>query len=105
MEQLTPPLVLGRLPEALRMTLQGVPPDEQEVSVIGFDAAPEIVPLIARAGGDNLVGTEEGFFEGLGFTGTNVQDRDFEHHGRDDSPLYPGEAPHWRSMDRALGFR
>jgi hypothetical protein len=45
-EQLAPALVLGRAPEPLRMTLQGVPPDEQKVSIGDLDAAPQLVPLV-----------------------------------------------------------
>ena len=55
MEEITPALVFGRLPEAFRMALQGVPPDEQKVSVIDFDAAPEFMPLVTQAGGDDLL--------------------------------------------------
>ena len=44
MEESTPLLVLRRLPEALRVALQRVPPDEQEVLVRPLEAAPELVP-------------------------------------------------------------
>ncbi len=60
--------------------------------MIGFDAMPELVPLIAPAGGDDLLSPEEGRLEGFALTGTDVQDCDFEHHGHDDSPLLVGQS-------------
>lgn len=85
MEKRTPALIRGRLPESFRMALEGVPPDEQEIPISALDTPPQLVPLVARAGGDDLLSFEKGRFEGLGFAGTNAQDRVFEHHGREGS--------------------
>jgi len=83
MQQLAPAPVLRGLSEPLRMALERVPPHEQEVLVVGLEAAPEFMPLVTGASRDDSLRLEEGRFEGARLTGPDAQDYDFEHHARD----------------------
>jgi hypothetical protein len=54
-QEFAPTLVLGRLAETFGVTLQGVPPHEQEILVDSFHAPFEFMPLVACARRNNLL--------------------------------------------------
>jgi len=72
--------ILRRLPEALRVALHGVPPDEKEIAVFGFHAAAQLMAPVTAAGRESTLSLAEGRLERIRFTSPNAQDRNFKHH-------------------------
>jgi hypothetical protein len=80
-EQASPLLLLGRPAEAVRVVLEGVPLDEEEVGAGAFEASGEAESPEAAGGRDGPLGLREGVLE-LGFrAGPDWQEGVLEDHG------------------------
>jgi len=77
-QQLAPALVGLGAAKALRMALEIVPPHQQQMPIVGFEAAPQLVTLVAGARGDDPLRLQKAGAEGLALAGADFEDRDFE---------------------------
>src|SRR5262245_61361971 len=80
MQKPAPALVRGRLAKALRVALEAVPPHEQQIAIRILDAAQQLVALVPRCRGDDLLRFLEHSLEGCALARPQVQDGDFEDH-------------------------
>jgi hypothetical protein len=77
MQQRPPALIRLGAPEAFGVALEIVPPHQQQVTVFGFEATPQLVLLVARAGGDDGLRLAKARPEGVALAGTDLEDGDF----------------------------
>jgi len=89
-QQRPPPLIVGRVAEALGVILEPVPANEEDVAIRVLEAALELEVIEPGHGRDDGLGLFERHLELGGFGGTDVEDCQFEDHAPEATALVTG---------------